>query len=555
VPAPAIPAGTVEQAIFTWSKVNLDGHKGQGFGAVSAGLTDSLGWLQAIDSSHWKLADESLSHGAERYEGWTQFVATGAFQAEGVSFVYRKIASVGVDGHQRNRSLIHMLVGRPGELDLAAVSDDDVHWLGAEDCPLDELPDLGNLHITQLTPRSMPHDCAVRDPAAEVLREGLMAATTTLVIGLDEPIILPAEAITALLIAVPTALWPNIELDWYVGPLGPIAKIGLPDRLSPRADDRTPVSGLVGCELHRLADELWNEMIAHQRTWRSFAYALRAQAAAAVADATPNASDDTASPLLPPRSAASHQPASAESGRTVIAGAIGEAHWSHERALSDLEAGRALDSLLTLRAPIRGWLKTFSAPEWNAILSGIDSPRSFNRTISFFNDTDATTADLANAWRDHGVAALGLALLGRWPGEELGEGWAVPKRVDTRNLRRLAHHLVKTEHGLKQLALLFHGGFAADQNMRRRLVKVLDEAKLQSRTLYGKVLVDADLPPEVLLDMMRDDVDGFARWLKVPGVYKEALRLGLTRRRREWLATLLPLVGGGDSHGARERHR
>lgn len=552
MPPPTIPAGTAEQAIFTWSKVNLDGRKGQGFGAVSAGLKDSLGWLQTLDSSHWKIVDESLSGGSERYEDWTQLVATGAFQAEGVSLVYRKIASAGVDGHQRNRSLVHILVGRPDDLDLAVISDDDVHWLGTEDCPLDGLPDLPRLSISDFTPRSMEHVCAERDAAADALRESLIAAATTVVVGQSEPIGQPAEVITALLIGVPTALWPNIELDWYVGPHGPIARIGLPDRPSPRSVDRLGVTGLFGCELHRVADELWNEMITHQRTWKGFVRKLRAQAAAV--DSKLSDLGVTESVRRPPPPTALQRPGSSEAGRAAIAEVIGVQRWSDERALTDLEAGRALDALAGLDAPVGGWLKAFTAAEWSAVLGAIDAPRSLSRAISFFNDTEATTAELAEAWRDVGVAALGLALLSHSPGAELRDGWAVPKRIDTTNLRRLARQLVKTKIGLKQLALLFHGGFAADQKQRRRLFDALSDVGLQSRTLYERVLIDAELPPDVLLDMMRDDIDGVARWLKLPVVYKEALRLGLTRRRREWIASLLPLVGG-DGHSPRERHR
>ena len=43
---PTFKTGQVEQATYTWSKRNLDGREGFGFGAVSPGLLDSLPWRE-----------------------------------------------------------------------------------------------------------------------------------------------------------------------------------------------------------------------------------------------------------------------------------------------------------------------------------------------------------------------------------------------------------------------------------------------------------------------------------------------------------------------------
>jgi hypothetical protein len=263
--------GTVEQALYTWSKSNLSGGRGRGFTAVSPGLREEIDWLTGLDLSGIQDFEPDISE-SEGYAGWQQLVSTGTFVAGGLRVVYRKISSAGSDAVERNRSAVHMLLGRVEDLDLASVADDDLNWLTAEDCPLDRPPRLQSLSLDELRPRRADHECAVRDEEALLILRHLASSPYELRTEFDASTFEPTSFIANLLAAIPTRLWGGIQLDWRVGRDGPMARVGIVEsNCCPPSAGRTEKVGLVSCDLHRKVDAALAGLPSSQRRWSSFA--------------------------------------------------------------------------------------------------------------------------------------------------------------------------------------------------------------------------------------------------------------------------------------------
>jgi hypothetical protein len=541
VSKPEIRPGAFEQAIYTWSKVNLNGRKGQGFGAVSAGLRSSGLWLSSLNFDRFALLDDGLSHASQAYLGWQSQIVTGAFHASGVNVVYRKIASAGVDSGSRNRWLVHILVGRSDELDISTVVDNDPHWLEADDCPLNELPALLPLYSAEFTRRRVTLLDGKVEALAEDLLERLRTTPQRWYLGREAPLS-PATLIDALLVAVPTPLWANIELDWFVGALGPVAKIGIHHAVpSATRDSRASRAGLDDSTLHRSVDNLWAELPLEDRSWATFVstFAQRKRRGAPLKqlDARKPLAADVLSPVT-------------ERLAEAIAAAIGDTSWNYDLVLNDPRTQRALGAMAKLEPPNGGWLSVLDGDQLHVLLSGIERSSTFARAVRLLDgDPRPSTSRLASAWRSTSLAPLGFALVERDPGRFLPGRWALPRSIDPNELRKLLEQLLRRGlpgPGGERISRLLNGGFSSTPTARHSLVEALAALNVNERHLFETILPAADLPPSVLLNFMRDDVDATGRWLGLSEPYVEALRRGLTRRRRRGLNSFRPLFRGDD---------
>lgn len=499
----------VEQAIYTWSKVTLSGRKGQGFGAVSPGLMDSVTWLESQDLHRFQPLDRFLTSESAAYPGWREQVTLGCFAVGDLSFLYRKIPHAGRDGARRNRFVVHLLIGRREDLNLSTVAHDDPHWLTADQCPLNMLPGLSALALDEFRPVG-PHDCSTDDDPARALLRELVDGGGTMRREFAPPA--PSQRLVSrVLTAVPAALWPSVELDWAVGAKGPVVSMRVIDgavAMGVASDPRT-----LACPLHAEVEEIWQRVGSGRRSWGGFADAVRASQAPQRAEEKRPSTD--AQPTNPRAQVA------ASIAKTLVAST-----WDSHRRLDDREAMLALRAMERLPVPPDGWLAVLSGAELRAIFGGIESSAAFARATRFFEAAETPVSDLAAAWHNTGIAAVGAALLSR-DTRTLGPRWAVPRQLNQREIEKLVRHLRTSHHGLAKISLLIRGGFADDQGGRHAIVRAMRAAGATPREIYGRVLVDAQLASPQLLSFVREDINGVSEWLGLPEPYQRALRDGL----------------------------
>ncbi len=523
-----VASGRIEQAIYSWSKHNLSGSGGQGFTEVSPGLRDEVPWLEGLDLRRLRPFDEALVAQADGYEGWKRLVTIGAMSAGELTVVYRKIASAGSDRAKRNRFVSHLLVGNAAEFDLSSIARDDPHWLGAEEIPLDKPPKLSSLKIDDLTPRGAGHDCAVCDAVAREFLQRLISEPDGLHAAKSFPV---AEPASVLLTAVPTALWPFIDLTWWVGSEGPVfvaGAAGRPDAGAASTVARAGRAGLSDCAFHARVDQLWDGLAPSERSWEGFVTAFAATRAARPKGAAPTPGS--------PR----------EELMATIAAAIGVTHWDGSGDMSDSQVLRVLGAVEKLPAASRDLVGQLSADELRAVLGGIESNGGFSRAIRFFEKTGVAGGTLETAWRETGIAVLGLALLSRDSSLDPVGSWAVPARVDARELEKLVRYLLRNEPGLDRIARLLNAGFAASPRARKDIVAALTAAGATPQRIFAQVLPRAELAAPTLADFVRENIEIFAAWRGLSEPYVDALRIGLTTPRRRFGFGLLPFLRGAD---------
>lgn len=167
---PQIKPGTVEQFVYTWSSRNLDGREGFGFGRVSPGLAGAQKWLSSLDVTGFAIAPPehaeadldrtddpgqpdpaggSATSGENR--GSAVLREAGRIRMGTLAVVFRKVSPAGEDAFNRPRHLVHGFLGTADDLtaDLAQRMT-DATWLTADQCPLDALPALTSLLVTDL---------------------------------------------------------------------------------------------------------------------------------------------------------------------------------------------------------------------------------------------------------------------------------------------------------------------------------------------------------------------------------------------------------------------
>ena len=501
---PSIDPGRVEQGLYTWSSHNLIRPKGEAFGKVSPGLRNHIRWLEKACAARFAL-NERLADGGEvkPYQGWRGFVATGVLRAGAVNIVYRKMANGGRDGVGRDRYVVHALVGRSDEFDLAAIGDQGAPWLEAEECPLDALPSLASLDVAELSPWRPAIARATLDDSARPLLEQLVASPGGLRVD-QEPADPPADLVARLLVALPTALWPCVELDWFVGAEGPVARIRVRRDVSPHRAAPHRADAVDGA-LHRLVEDVWAELPRSDRTWDGFAMgftrierqlAARGQAAEQVAGeqakrraadersakqkaAKQNAASEKAARakpatrepgsalparLTPPQRPTRPPPDCALRGRAAseLAAIASGLTWPPPRSLVDGEVHLAASRLEQLDGSPQAWMGLLgNADPLRALLKNAEKPSTVIAATRFLDTIGVATADLVAMWHETGLAVVGVALLLRDPAERTGDRWALPKLVDQRQLHTLVKHMLRSARGRERVGALWSGGFAA----------------------------------------------------------------------------------------------
>lgn len=536
--SPEIAPGQVEQALYTWSSSNLSGEKGQGFTAASPALRERIEWLTALDLSAIAEFEPGVTE-SKGFSGWRKMTSVGVFDADPYRVVYRKIASVGKDGFDRNRSAIHLLIARAEDLDFASISDDDPYWLGAKDCPLDRPPQLEALDLACLRPRQAAHECAEFDATALELLRGLTPPPYVFEAELGAAPEALGRFANALLTAVPTQLWSAITLDCRVGSRGPIARVEVADTaVGPTAVGRAVQVGLGSCELHRMADRTFDSLPPSMRTWTSFA---------AVASGVPAPVDPHQ--LAPERKRQDQRPAALGGAPAAIVGAAtATGDWDRERPLDEAEASRALRDLGEQADP--GWLCSFSASESAALMGGIGA-KTVGRSARSLDAPNVSTTDLIWSWQETGLAVAGAALLARIQKESADQdaeprNWqAVPKRVDADELVKLVTHLAATEKGLNQLAIFLAGGFLESERPRQAIIAAIIAVDPRPRFLFETVLDREQLDPHLLVPVLREELERFAEWKNLGPGLTEALRLGLREHRNPFERLISQLRRGG----------
>jgi hypothetical protein len=513
--APQPPRGTVEQAIFTWSLHKLGGGQGAGIADTSPGLRNHLPWLNSLDLNGLRPFDPTLCDEGHGYDGWRRLEANGALPVGDLTVVYRKIASAGDDGAGRNRFVVHLLVGRGDELHLGALTEDDPHWLRAEQCRLGDLPKLHTLSVADLRTYRAEHQCSTVDADAQALLVDFLCDPTR--VKQIEPADIPALT-TRLLVAFPAALWSQLRLGFWIGTHGPIARVGIGDSSS-TGPPNLNVAGLDQCPFHARVEEYWARLSPDQTTFEAFAESFASTVM-------------PAQPVPPVRIAAAKLDGIAKQDRIrAIRVAISDPAWDGRRALNNLQAMRALAALERMAAPTGGWLGLLDDDEIAAIFGGLESGPGFSRAVLFFRNTATPMRDIAAGWRRTSLAAMAVGALSIAPSGGPEGSIGIPARLDANELQKLVRHLRRHEDGIEQLADLVRE-LAWSSQGRAGIVEALRGAGAGPAEIFGVVLTRAKLSPELQLEFIREDVESAVAWLEVPEDYREALRLILTERPR-----------------------
>jgi hypothetical protein len=518
---PDLAPGVVEQAIYTWSTVNLGGVKGVGFGAVSPGLRSDdrwLRWLEAWPSRKFEPFSANVSP-RDAFSGWRGAITHGAFAFLDWNVVFRKIPYAGEDGSGRDRFVVHALFGRREDLDLSRVASDAAIWRDAEQFPLDRLPRLETVSVSDLEPRSLEHADDVEDPQAKTLLTLLREGNGRTVLG-GVPASEVDAALRAAHIAVPTTLWPDLEVVCYVGRDGIDVEIAV-DQGRVGVSSRSAKSALAGCRFHREVDAKWNR----SSSWRDFLAAPAKFVAARSPDDLEAAADlatSAAAVRVKPR----------EAFRQHVAARLGTPNWRFDTPVEE----SALPELLMYPADALGsWIEGASKEDLRVVLAAAREPELMRGIGEHIARSSLETRAIVKAWQSSGVAVLAIASLRR-PSSQHLEPWAAPdgdadERAD--DLDALARVLVRLP---EQCIVFFSAGIVHDRAWRRAMIEALLRAGARRGYVFDDLLAGAGASDRDYCEVALDHLDDFSDWLRLPDTYRAAFREGL--RGPSWLSRL-----------------
>lgn len=529
---PEIRPGRIEQALFTWSRLNKTGVSGQSFGSISPGLSASIPWLKSLKppTFNFQSKDASLAGWDHAHSDWRSFTAVcSATSGSSINVIFRKLAHAGVDGGGRPRSLAHCLIGRSCDLDLASVDPADTRWLNAEDCPLDDLPALETLVTTALMPRDLSHDCSVDDDAAVRLLADLSTARGHL--HLERIDIDQLQRL--LLLSLPADLWSKISFDSYVSALGATVDIRILDG-SVRAGDPSRIerAGLGACVSHLHLEDMWARCV--DRTWAAYAVSATKHVAAI------SSSRDTA----PTQTALGNR---LDSRDQIVQGAretLDDHTWDFDSAdafdLTDAELRQLLTTLKARTAPSAAWHQTLKPDDLWRVYSGASTVHTFRVVHEFFEFHGFDEAELLRVWRSTGLAVFGFALTQKMHRQEEppAPGWAVPRLVDREELLKLVLRVAGADVSLSMVGTLLAGGLLDHARTRRPTLRALLDSGISSATIYKTLVVHAGLTPGALFEVIRESPETFAAAVGLPTPYQNALRRGIRTRRTQRLLSM-----------------
>lgn len=517
---PAFAGGVVEQVIFTWSEFNRGGVKGLGFGSVSPGLTAHMPWLAQWPTENFSLMAPGVSRDGT-FSSWKSADTCGVFGVDDCNVVFRKMPDGGLDGKGRPRFVVHALVGKREVIDFARIQASSELWLSPADCPLDALPSLKQLTAPALVPRKLPVDDAELIAFAQKLAAAPREAQGKTLLSHCDP--KSADALSDYVLAlVPTPLWPDLELTFFLDRTGLTLTLDVvPRGKGPqRAEIARIASPEIGTSaLHAEVDRRWNA--APGRDWHEYI-------PTGIRPSGEHRATIDASRVEPPTldSGAPPQRAIRDALRMVTL----RGNWEFDSYLDDAELVKFLE-LADAGPLIKSWIRDAESEDLRAVFSGCSQRRTFARIEKVMSDAGIGQTALASAWRRSASAPLAVAIL-RTTTSRLAGSWALP-RVDpaiaTDDLTRLSGHLNTSERGQQGFFALLEGGLLADRAWRRALLDSMFEAGVRPDFIFNKLLLNVSSNPRTHYEIIHDHIDAFGAWLKMPDEYRRALELGLDR--------------------------
>src|ERR1700691_1477793 len=273
---PTLVPAVLEQAVFAWTTRTVSNIKGEGYAAVSDGLTRAIPWLESIDLDHFRLLDMGIPGTAEAYTDWREFTSVGYLRLGSVGIAYRKMANGGTDDMNRYRHVVHLIIGSPAEVDLSfalLLAEDD--WMAVENCPVGmpmKLPQL-NLGDLRFDADRVKHDCGQVDMVSRNLVDRLMNDPTGSRTQLrsDELGLLPATAHSA----IPEPCRATLQLDCFVGANGPVGYLQIGASASTHDDLRPELevplrTALASCALYRELSPAWQNLPQGKHAWSAY---------------------------------------------------------------------------------------------------------------------------------------------------------------------------------------------------------------------------------------------------------------------------------------------
>jgi hypothetical protein len=526
---PTLAQGTLEQAVFAWTSRTVSNVRGQGYAAVSDGLKPFVPWLESIDRAHFKLLDQNVPDSRQAYKAWRTFESVGYLRVDGLGIAYKKMANGGDDEMGRPRHVVHVIVGTAVDVTLqfALLLADD-KWRTVAECPVGmdmRLPQLSRTALDFDLGR-LSHDCDSADPLAWRVLEQLrsLGADALVRLGVTELAQLPMIVHAAL----PGPCRDALELDCFAGVDGPAGYLGVgaPDDSAP-AGAELPPTELAQCMIYRELSPQWPQVPSGALAWPGYRALLSGTAlpdADAVKVETPDAGQNLTATADGGETALT--PALLAEIRMARAGLVGtDLNLAEPEALAFLARCERSD---VMPQEILG----LSRADLEMVLGSITSKHGYWTVAGFLRACEHDL--LLHRWRTTGLCVLGYAALQTWPtASAVGPDTVLaPESCPPEQLATLIGHLLSTDEGLAQIALLLRHGFGAQRKLRELFLESLGEDG--RKLLHPRILEGARLPPEQLREIIRDTFPEWCAHHRIRDDEAEALD-GALSRRFQWI--------------------
>lgn len=119
---PELSGDQVAQAIYTWSRILIDGSRGIGFSALSPSLRNSVDWLSRLQMPEFNLFPSHIISTPTLYRARKGFSEVGRTVRGETGIIYCKTANGVVDPAGRQHPVIHALFAEASALGLLCLS-------------------------------------------------------------------------------------------------------------------------------------------------------------------------------------------------------------------------------------------------------------------------------------------------------------------------------------------------------------------------------------------------------------------------------------------------
>lgn len=486
---PKFTEGQVAQAVYTWSKSNVDGSSGIGFSAISGLLTQSTDWLHRLQPDAFKLnLDEpglTEEEAAARYQARANFGAVGRFDVDGVGVIYSKTADGAVDAKGRPQPVVHAIMGRPADLDVAQIGRIRVSFWRSqvtEDELNVQLPDLSLSDLVDAAPQSA--DCAGEHTGAKEFLRRLRAADGNSV-SLE---LTPAEAKLADIVdAFPPEVHRLIALNPYVVVAGTMYKFDL------------TVAKLYVPHQEPPGESAWRRAVRMAAARHLF---TERASLAGYADTL----------LSPPMPAVQQRQ---QETRTTVADVLSEIRTKAMIGTQSMTGPASLQLAERLRRAgydfVRLPLET--ADVLRLVLGGVEDMRGISGWAKLLHELSLES--LVGIWNDTGVPAFVGFLLMRDLASEWDETMLLHTKSvgDVEPVARVLRLAVSQHKGADNLAILIDHGFGGTEQARGMISHAFATSP---HFLFGSVLQRTRLEPVAILDFIRSNFNGWSTYRRLP---------------------------------------